>query len=114
MSGPKHTPTVLSGPCPGCNGEPHKGHWDEPYSCPDCAGSGKAENSITANEKLRDAAPRLAAALKRCADIVESYVNAEYPEEFRVRSDYQRQGYERDMEAVHTARAALREAGVES
>lgn len=66
MSGPKHTPTVLSGPCPSCDGA---GGWDDAEAmewaeCPDCAGTGKAENSITANERLRDAAPRLAEALK--------------------------------------------------
>ena len=65
MSGPKHTP--LSGPCPSCEGRGYdceSGDWsmDQPIkvACPDCAGTGKAENSITANEKLCDAAPRLA------------------------------------------------------
>ena len=65
MTGPKHTP--LSGPCPSCEGRGYdyeSGDWsmDQPIkvACPDCAGTGKAENSITANEKLRDAAPRLA------------------------------------------------------
>jgi hypothetical protein len=107
VSDPKHTPTVLSGPCPGCNGEPYGEHWDAPYVCPDCAGTGKAENSITANEKLRDAAPRLAEALKQC--IFKLTVSEEA---FRQGGNQNWSGS--IAETLKVARAALREAGVES
>lgn len=40
-------------PCPSCNGQ--RGEWEDAEAmdwvdCPDCAGTGKAANSITANE----------------------------------------------------------------
>ena len=105
MSGPKHTPTVLYGPCPGCNGEPYEEHWDAPYACPDCAGTGKAENSITANEKLREAAPRLAEALVECVPWIE--IDA------RSQRQVGNLGAAERLEGVaERARAALREAGI--
>lgn len=110
MTGPKHTPTVLTGPCPGCNGEPYGEHWDAPYACPDCAGTGKAANSITANEKLRDAAPRLAAALKRTLAVLQASSEAQVLEEYgEVTARLTAVKH-----ALDAARAALREAGYES
>lgn len=105
MSGPKHTPTVLSGPCPSCGGLGYHlsvpgDYGTESVDCPDCAGTGKAENSITANEKLRDAAPRLAEALERLLGLVDELHPNGFPEGFW------------PYEAVAAARAALREAGV--
>lgn len=110
MTGPKHTP--LSGPCPSCEGRGYdyeSGDWsmDQPIkvACPDCAGTGKAENSITVNEKLRDAAPRLAEALKQC--IFKLTVSEEA---FRQGGNQNWSGS--IAETLKVARAALREAGV--
>lgn len=62
--------------------------------------------------RLLAAAPRLAAALKTCADELSYYVEAEYPPERR-KYPSQQAKYEGDMQAVIDARAALREAGIE-
>ena len=107
MSGPKHTPTVLSGPCPSCGGLGYHlsvpgDYGTESFDCPDCAGTGKAGNSITANEKLRDAAPRLAEALQRLLNSRHPYApELHHTEAFR-----------KYVVAESFAREALREAGM--
>lgn len=112
MSGPKHTPAVLFGPCPSCEG---RGYDDESFNwatgqpvrvtCPDCAGTGKAENSITANEKLRDAAPRLAEALKGLLPLARFHY--EWLEANGIAGGP-------PLAALDAARAALREAGIDA
>lgn len=102
----------MSGPCPSCRGRGYDVDKDDDFiACPDCAGTGEAENSITANERLRDAAPRLAEALKACADVLDGFAHDPKAE------PYPCDCYswtERDQEVLDEARAALREAGIES
>lgn len=118
MSGPKHTPGVLSGPCPVCMGVGTEYDAMVPgglLHCPDCAGTGKAKNSITVNENDAEAwrrhwmeavalehkavkrGNRLAAALKDLLKLHDSGV-------------FVADAWDAAME---DARAALREAGVD-
>jgi len=69
--------------------------------------------SVQYIRELEDKNERLAAALKTCADELSYYVEAEYPPEWR-KYPSQQAKYEGDMQAVIDARAALREAGVQS
>src|SRR5690554_7409282 len=97
----------MSGPCPSCKGNPREEVDGEVYVCPDCAGSGLVENSITANEKLRDAAPRLADALKAWGEWAGKHQSKLY------HGDLSAEGYAELEALVVESSAALREAGVE-